>query len=105
MKIRGFSFGRNSNIDMVGGRVIVNGVDVTDQVNAKGDDIHTLRIEGDVGNVTTDASVNCDNVKGDVQAGGSVNCDRVSGSVSAGGSVNCDDVGGSVTAGGSVRYG
>lgn len=62
-------------------------------------------LEGTIGELNADGSVNCNNVAGNVRAGGSVNCDNVGGDVSAGGSVNCDKVGGSVKAGGSVRIG
>ena len=56
---------------------------------------------GDVTNIKTDRSVNCNNVLGNIEAGGSVNCDDVGGDINAGGSVNCDDVKGSVIAKGS----
>lgn len=62
----------------------------------------TIRWQGEVLDLHSDFSVNCDAVHGDVHAGGSVNCDEVNGSVNAGGNVNCDDVNGPVHAGGNV---
>jgi hypothetical protein len=90
------------NVSIINGVVTVDGV-VQDQ---KVSGVVEIRIlEGSPINITTDASVNCGDVKGEVSAGGSVNCDDVGGNVSAGGSVNCDVVGGNVRAGGSVRHG
>ena len=62
----------------------------------------TIIWQGDVQDLHSDFSVNCEEVHGDVHAGGSVNCDEVNGSVNAGGNVNCDDVNGPVHAGGNV---
>ena len=62
----------------------------------------TINWQGDILNLHSDFSVNCEDVHGDVHAGGSVNCDEVNGSVNAGGNVNCDDVNGPVHAGGNV---
>ena len=62
----------------------------------------TIIWQGDVLDLHSDFSVNCEDVSGSVHAGGSVNCDDVNGSVNAGGNVNCDDVNGPVHAGGNV---
>lgn len=97
------------SLSITGGRVIIDGQDVTEDLRGSGalpQGVVEIRIlDGVLGELRTDASVNCGEVRGDVTAGGSVNCDEVGGNVSAGGSVNCDDVRGSVTAGGSIRRG
>lgn len=108
-----------SVITMTGGRIIVDGKDVTDQTGVDTSKILEIKVTGDIesvtaeksltvigtikGNVDARGAVNCDNIEGDVKAGGSVNADDIGGSVYANGSVNCDDVGGSVQAGGSVN--
>lgn len=95
-------FGKS--VSVTNGEVIVDGKRVTDHGAKNG--VMTIKvIDGEVGNIVCDGSVNCDNIAGSVRAGGSVNCDDVGGDVTAGGSVNCDDVGGNVHAGGSVRHG
>lgn len=121
INIAGRSFSGNS-ITMTGGRIIIDGVDITDQSGIEDPKtILTIKVEGDpisvksdlsvsvmgnvAGNVGAGGSVNCNDVGGDVNANGSVNADDITGNVDAGGSVNCDDVGGSVNAGGSVRHG
>ncbi len=97
MNIQGSNFTIKNNKVFVDGKEIANGDDIQ---NA-----NTIFIYGDVKNIETDKSVNCNDVSGDVYAKGSVNCDNIKGNLSAGGSVNCDDVGGSITAGGSVNCG
>ena len=111
-----------TNVNIVNGRVIIDGVEVTvDGVTGTNTREVVIRIEGAkvdqvtadgsvkcnnvTGNVNARGSVNCDDIGGAVDAGGSVNCDNVQGNVNAGGSVNCDDIGGSVTAGGRVSHG
>lgn len=110
-----------NNIQMTGDRIIVDGVDVTDQTGVDMKSILEVKITGDVqnvscdrglsitgtvhGNVDSKGAVSCDNVGGDVKAAGAVSCDDVKGNVTAGGSVSCDDVGGSVSAGGRVSHG
>lgn len=98
--INGKTYSSDGNISVVNGNVVIDGSTVDTAKNV-------LRIEvtGTLNNLTTDLSVNCDDVQGSVEAGGSVNCDNVGGDVSAGGSVNCDTVRGSVNAGGSVIHG
>lgn len=98
--INGKTHSSNGNISVVNGTVIIDGKAVDTAENV-------LRIEvtGTLNNLTTDLSVNCDDIQGNVEAGGSVNCDNVGGIVQAGGSVNCDNVGGSVQAGGSITHG
>ena len=92
-----------NNVTITNNRVIIDGVDVTNEDMPKA--ILQIEVKGTLASLNTDASVNCDSVAGDVHAGGSVNCDDIKGNVSAGGSVNADDIGGSVNAGGSVRHG
>lgn len=62
----------------------------------------TICWQGDVLDLHSDFSINCDDVHGNVHAGGSVTCDQVNGSVNAGGNVTCDDINGPVRAGGNV---
>lgn len=102
INISGRSFS-GKNVSIINGVVTVDGVRQDMKLDNGPTEIRIL--EGALVNLTTDASVNCNEVKGNVQAGGSVQCDNVGGSVNAGGSVQCDDVGGSVNAGGSVRHG
>jgi hypothetical protein len=86
---------------------IINGVVTIDGVRQDGtvSGVVEVRVtEGVLGELRTDRSVTCGDVRGNVHAGGSVQCDGVGGSVQAGGSVQCDAVGGSVMAGGSVRH-
>lgn len=98
--MNGKTYSSDGNINVINNTVSIDGVKV-DVIPG------TLHIEltGTLNNLTTDLSVNCDDVHGDVEAGGSVNCDNVGGSVSAGGSVNADNIKGNVNAGGSVIYG
>jgi hypothetical protein len=100
-----FSVGRNLRI--VGGRVSSDGEEIIVEglTGARTNEITLEIIGGSIGELTTDASVNCDDVTGNVTAGGSVNCDNIGGSVNARGSVNSDSVGGNIDAGGSVNCG
>ena len=102
ISINGRTFSGN-NVDIVGGRVIIDGVEQTGDALSGRVDI--IVVQGSITNLSTDASVHTGNITGDVRAGGSVNCNDVGGNVAAVGSVNCDTVGGSITAGGSVRHG
>lgn len=102
-----------NNVNIVGRKIIVDGVDMTDQYSIP-ENVLKIEIEGKVENLTTDksvnvrgdvlgnvdagGSVNAGNIGGYTKAGGSVNADDISGNVEAGGSVNCDDIGGSVNA-------
>lgn len=99
--INGQKFTGN-NVNIVGGRVIIDGVE---QLNGQSGVLEVRVTEGTLGELKADGSVTCGSVTGNVAAGGSVNCDDVGGNVSAGGSVNCDNVGGRISAGGSVRMG
>lgn len=90
------------NLDIVGGKVIVNGKDVTNEITITNNVLSLKVTEGVLGNVTCKGSVSCLDVSGDVNAGGSVSCGNVGGSVDAGGSVSCKSVSGSIDAGGSV---
>lgn len=73
-----------NSVSIINGNVIIDGV-VQGQTVPRHIEIRV--VEGTLHNLTTDESVNCNNVTGDVTAGGSVNCDDVGGSVTAGGSV------------------
>jgi hypothetical protein len=113
--------GRVINGDLVGGRIIVDGQDVTDASQVNGQTILTVQVKGDLQSITCDknlivhgnvqgsvlsrGNVSCDDVGGDVRAEGNVSCDGVRGDVDAGGSVSCDHVGGNVTAGGNISKG
>ena len=61
-------------------------------------------LEGSICELTSTASVSCNDVTGNVNAKGSVNCENVDGNVKAGGSVNCANVSGDVKAGGSINH-
>lgn len=102
ISINGVTYTGGRSITIVNGTVIIDGKQQAVPVNGV---VEVRVLEGSIGELTTDASVSCGEVRGNVQAGGSVNCNAVGGSVSAGGSVNCGSVGGLVNAGGSVRHG
>lgn len=62
--------------------------------------------ESDLASLKTDASVTCQNVRGNLGAGGSVTCNDVHGSVNCGGNLRASGhIGKSINAGGSVRIG
>lgn len=91
-----------SGIDIVGGRIIINGVEQKGEL-LKG--VVEVRIlEGSVENLRSDASIHCGDVGGDVDAGMTVHCKNVQGNVDAGMSVHCGDVTGKVKAGMSVHH-
>lgn len=98
--INGKTYSSDGNISVVNGNVILDGVTVD-----TAEQVLKIEVTGTLNNLTTDMSVNCNNVTGNIEAGGSVNCDNVGGSVAAGGSVNADGIKGNVSAGGSVVYG
>lgn len=100
--INGVTYTGAGSISVVNGVVTIDGVRQDGTVSGV---VEIRVLEGVLGELRTDASVNCGEVAGNVSAGGSVNCNGVGGSVRAGGSVNCDAVRGSVSAGGSVRHG
>ena len=86
---------------------VVNGVVTIDgnrQDSAVSGVVEVRVLDGVLGELRTDASVTCGEVRGNVHAGGSVKCAGVGGAVSAGGSVRCASVDGSINAGGSVRH-
>ena len=87
-----------NNISIQNGRVRVDGKDINVELGTNA----TLKVEGDLMNLTTDRSVECGNVHGNVDAGGSVHCGNVEGNIDAGGSVSGGGVGGDIDAGGSV---
>ena len=92
------------NVSIINGTVFVDGKP-WDSGKLEGDTVRLVIIEGRVGHLSSDASIQCGDVEGNVQAGGSVNCHDVSGNVNAGGSARCERVGGSIDAGGSVKVG
>ncbi len=100
--INGVTYTGASSVSIVNGVVTIDGVRQSGTVSGV---VEVRVLEGVLGELHTDASVSCGEVRGNVHAGGSVNCESVGGSVKAGGSVNCDAVGGSINAGGSVRHG
>ncbi len=86
---------------------VVNGVVTIDgkrQDSTVSGVVEVRVLDGVLGELRTDASVTCGEVRGNVHAGGSVKCAGVGGSISAGGSVRCASVDGSINAGGSVRH-
>ena len=91
-----------SSISVVKGRVVVDGKEMTDQLDLP-ENVIKIEVVGTLASLETDITVNCEDVSGNVHANGSVNCDDIGGNLTAGGSVNCDDVGGSIVAGGSVN--
>lgn len=106
-----------NSVSVINNRVIVDGVDVTDQSSdVKYDQIViagdvaslktdlSVRVEGSAGNIDAGGSVKCKNVNGDVSAAGSISCCSVGGDVRAGGSAKCGNVNGHIKAGGSVKH-
>lgn len=98
---KNYTFLDGANISIINDSLYIDGK----KIDSNNDiyDISIIVIKGNVGNIDTDKSVNCGDVKGNINAGGSVNCDDINGDVTAGGSVNCDDVGGSISACGNIR--
>jgi hypothetical protein len=94
-----------NNLDIVGGRVIVDGVDVTESLkDIKGSVLEVRVLEGQIENLRSSGSVTCGTVLGNIDAGMNVTCGDVSGNVDAGMNVTCGTVGGSVDAGMNVRH-
>lgn len=100
--INGVTYAGAGSVSIINGVVTIDGKRQDGSVSGV---VEIRVLEGTIGELRTDAAVNCGEVRGNVHAGGSVNCDGVGGSVNAGGSVNCDAVRGPVNAGGSVRHG
>lgn len=93
-------FGDVQSIVTRNGRIVVNGVDVTNKIpDGKRFDI---RIEGDCRSVESDGTVTCHDVKGDVTANGNVNANNIGGDIDANGAVTCNVVNGSIDANGRV---
>lgn len=101
----------DQTVDIVGGKVFINGQHVAD-IDERKIEIHiapqavvksicsdvSINVRGTIqGNVEA-GSVNCDTVNGNVSATQNVNCDSVRGDIKAGGNVNCGNVKGSVSA-------
>lgn len=111
LSISNVTIGGDQSVDIVGGKVFINGQHVAD-VDERKIEIHiapqavvksvqsdvSINVHGAIhGNVEA-GSVNCDTVNGNVTATQNVNCDSVRGDVKAGGNVNCGNVKGSVSA-------
>jgi hypothetical protein len=90
-----------NHITMRDGKVIIDGKEQDQEVSG----IVEIRVKGGLASLDCDASVTCEDVKGDVKSGGSLRCGNVGGNASAGGSLRCGKVKGNVSAGGSVRHG
>lgn len=88
------------NITIRNGIVTIDGVPQPSSVSGV---VEVRILEGEVRNLSSDASIVAGLVLGNVSAGGSVSCDDVDGTVQAGGSVTCCHVAGSVMAGGSIN--
>jgi hypothetical protein len=100
--IDGRNFVAGNSISIINGVVTIDGVRQDGAVSGV---VEIRVVEGVLGDLRTDASVTCGEVRGSVSAGGSVTCGNVGMSVSAGGSVRGGAFGGSISAGGSVRVG
>lgn len=99
--INGVSYSGNSDLNIVGGRIIIDGV-VQDGELLKG--VVEIRvIEGSIKNLKSDATITCGNVTGDVDAGMTVHCKNVTGNVDAGMSVHCGKINGKAKAGMSIH--
>ena len=88
----------SGNVSIINGTVKVNGISIKTGLSGSVD----IKWEGELASLTTDGSVECQDVKGDVDAGGSVQCRDIGGSVDAGGSVSGHNITGNIDAGGSV---
>jgi len=86
------------SVSIKGNRIMIDGVDVTDDHSNQKSQIVHITIDGDTkANIDSDASITVKgNVFGDVNAGGSVNCGNISGNVNLGRSLNCKKIYGSV---------
>lgn len=105
ISINGRSFEGN-DIQIFNDRIIIDGVDVTENDGKAATGIVKIEIKGNVlGDATSGGSMNCGNIGGNARSNGSMNADNITGNAQSGGSMKCGKVGGSVTAGGSVRYG
>lgn len=104
VKIGGVSFS-GSNLDIIGGKVYIDGREIEQAALSAKDGILEVRIvEGVVETLRADGNVTAGAVKGSVHAEGNVTCDCVGGSVHSEGNVRCGRVGGSITAEGNVRH-
>lgn len=91
---------KNASISMKNGKLYVDGKLSEDFV----DKTVNLIINGDVGSVTTDCPVECQNVLGNVTAGSYVECNDVTGNVESGSYVEAEVIKGSVKAGAYIEY-
>lgn len=92
-----------NNIEINGDKIIIDGVVRRSDVSGV---VEVRILEGKVWNISSSASITCNDVEGDVQAGGSVSCASIKGDVQAGGSVKANgDIHGDIMAGGSVNRG
>lgn len=101
IKINGKVYPDGNSVSVINGQVTIDGVLVEGDEPLTG--VVKIEVDGDLKNLTTDASVNCKSVHGNVEAGGSVHCENIKGDADAGGSIHCDNVGGDADAGGSVK--
>ncbi len=99
--INGVTYEGVRSVSVVNGVVTIDGKRQDSTVSGV---VEVRVLDGVLGELRTDASVTCGEVRGNVHAGGSVKCAGVGGSISAGGSVRCASVDGSINAGGSVRH-
>ena len=100
--INGKTYEGGRSIQVFGDTVIIDGKAVSD--DSLKSSYLKIEVEGVIENLSTHASVVCQNVTGNVDAGGSVKCGDVGGSIDAGGSVQCGQVFGDIDAGGSVQH-
>lgn len=97
------SITNGGNVSIVNGELFIDGVKTEYEGGVKGKTpVIYLTINGEVSNLSSDGSINCDDIKGNVTSGGSINCDDIVGDVKAGVSINCDRISGNATAGGSI---
>lgn len=87
--------------DVVGGKIVVNGVEQTDMVATP--NIMIEIIGGTVDKVESNLGITCGNVTGNVKAGMEVTCGNVGGNVDAGMGVEAQDIGGDADAGMDIK--
>ncbi len=62
-----------------------------------------VEVNGDIKDLISDFSVNCNDVYGNARAGDGMNCNDVYGNANAGDQLNCNDIKGNARAGDSIR--
>lgn len=89
------------NGDIVGGKVIVNGVE---QVGMVATPKITLEIVGgSVGNVESNLGISCGDITGNAKAGMEIKCGNIGGKADAGMQIEAQDIGGDADAGMDIR--